>query len=336
MIWFFNQPNLWSTEMELAKSVMTSDGEKVKNSFEFEYPLVHPNKEHRFWFQVNFEDDAEGESARKDYNGQWCISVVPKHGKARVDPLPADFGQTEYCKFENGLVLLNNVNTPGDVEDIKKEVYLNFCPTNVNSEKWCDTDNTLLYVEKDIDYGQALDTYIGDIKPLTMASKSINMAEYPYFFVWMIYSYKIKNFDKFTFRTPKLISKIFENNFFKDAEANRKTSNTTMETVAEGTKVTFSGNGYFDGLYEGDLAVSYGGSTFVPAVFVSGLDVYILSVDNGEYTAKGKKKISEYLAEGGSFGNMDDGVAYAKLKTDSSEANLDRTPVTNTIVKGSF
>lgn len=63
------------------------------------------------------------------------------------------------------------------------------------------------------------------------------------------------------------------------------------------------------------------------------MDVYILEVKNGEYTLKTKKTISEYLEEGGSFANVEDNVVFTKLKTDSSEANLDKSSKTEITLK---
>ncbi len=312
-----DESGAWSTQVSVAKSVMADDSGKVKDSFEFEYPLVYPNVSHKFWFQVYFENDLWG---------HWGYTVTPKHGKARVDTLPSDYVDSNYIKFENGLVMLNDV-IPPEALKVSKAIALKLC--NDPNDKWGGVQDKRFHVLKDLDYGQKQDGYIGDISNIDDNGDTIDMSLYPYFFVSMQYEYKIKNFDNLTFYSPTLSSNMYENIFFKKSVDNR----TVSKTIKENNNVTFGGNGYFDGLYEGDIAVTYGGDTFVPAVFVYGLDVYILEVKNGEYTFKVKKTISEYLEEGGSFANVEDNVVFTKLKTDSSEANLDKSSKTEITLK---
>lgn len=306
----------WSTGVEVDKSVIRDENRKVKDTFEFEYPLVHPDVSHTFWFQVYFEDTW----------GHWGYKVTPVHGKARVDSLPKDYKESDYIKFENGLVVLNDV-IPPEALTVNKVVALKLCKNA--DDKWGGTQDKRLHIEKDLDYGQKLDGYIGDISIGDDGDAVTNMADFPYFFVSMTYSYKIKNFDNLTFTSPTLNSDMYENTFFIKAEAERTVSNTKVESK----KVTFAGDGYFDGLYEGDIAVTYGGESFVPAVFVYGLNVYILKVSNGEYSLVTTKTISKYLEEGGSFANVEGDVVFTKLKTDTSEANLDKSTKTEITLK---
>lgn len=311
----------WSTACSVDKSVLADAEGKVKDSFEFEYPLVHPDVSHKFWFQVYFENNLWG---------HWGYSVTPKHGKARVDALPADYVDSNYCKFEDGLVILNDV-IPPEAMEINKEIYLKLCKDG--NDKWGGANDKRFSLSKDLNYGQKMDGYIGDIPNIEDGGETINMSEFPYFFVGMNYSYKIKNFNNLTFSSPSLSSNMYENSFFKKAEAERKVSKTIVDNDDDGKTVTFTGEGYFDGLYEGDIAVVYNGETFVPAVYVYGLNVYILKVENGEYTVMTSKSISDYLEEGGSFNNVDNDKVYIKLKTDASEANLEKSVKTEIKVK---
>lgn len=312
-----DESGAWSTQVSVDKSVIADENGKVKDSFEFEYPLVHPNVSHKFWFQVYFENNVWG---------HWGYTVTPKHGKARVDTLPKDYDYTKYIKFENGLVLLNDV-IPPEALKVSKDIALKLC--NDPEDKWGGLQDKRFHISKDLDYGQKVDGYIGDIPNIDDDGHTINMAEFPYFFVSMCYEYKIKNFDTLTFRSPSLHSVMYENTFFSKAEANR----TVSKTIKKTDKVIFDGDGYFDGLYEGDIAVPYDGETFVPAVFVYGLNVYVLSVEDGEYAVKDILPISEYLEKGGSFANKEADVVFTKLKTDTSEANLEKSAKTAITLK---
>lgn len=312
-----DESGAWSTQVSVDKSVIADENGKVKDSFYFEYPLVYPNVSHKFWFQVYFENNVWG---------HWGYTVTPKHGKARVDTLPKDYDYTKYIKFENGLVLLNDV-IPPEALKVSKDIALKLC--NDPEDKWGGLQDKRFHISKDLDYGQKVDGYIGDIPNIDDDGHTINMAEFPYFFVSMCYEYKIKNFETLTFRSPSLHSVMYENTFFSKAEANR----TVSKTIKKTDKVIFDGDGYFDGLYEGDIAVPYDGETFVPAVFVYGLNVYVLSVEDGEYAVKDILPISEYLEKGGSFANKEADVVFTKLKTDTSEANLEKSTKTAITLK---
>ena len=315
----------WSTGVSVDKSVIADNLSVAKESFSFEYPLVYPDVSQKFHFQVYFEGT----------NGQWSYSVTPKHGKARVDALPKGYVDENYCSYKDGLISLNDV-IPPEAQEVSKEATLRL--KKEGQDKWSSNGDRLISIKNKLeDYGQKNDAYIGDISNIDIDGNPVDMSEYPYFFVTMQYKYKLKNYDLLTFSSPNLSSKVYENNFFNKAEADRTVSNTKMTSGADGITVSFDGDGYFDGLYEGDIAVKYESEDFIPAVFVSGLDVYILEVNNGEYTAKTKKPVSEYLKEGGSFGNTDNNTVYAKMKTDSSsEANLDKSDKKEILVKGTF
>lgn len=318
----------WSTQLQLDNEIRNDENYKVRDKFEFEYPLVHPDVETNFAFQMLSSNGIKINFYKK---------VTPKHGKAKVDNLPDDMDNKDlYSEFKDGVMVLKNV-VPPEAHKVWKTSFVQGIKSNYKHddiefwENWWTGDCVQVKpIEKDVDFGHKDDFYIGDM-PTIDYEGPIDFSNHPYCKVFMRYQYKLKNFDGLVFSTPNIESSALNSSFFATPVENRKVSKTQINNKT----VTFDGDGYFDGLYEGDLKVTYEGDSFVPAVFVYGLDVYILEVKDGEYILKTKKSISDFLEEGGSFGNIDSNKkSYAVLKT-TTEANLDKSDVKEIILSES-
>lgn len=318
----------WSTQVKVDDSVRLDENKIVKDEFSFEYPLVLPGKETYFVFQLSGTDYKSPE-----YKVELCfyMKVTPKHGTARVDNLPENwYERDKYTEFKNGVMILKNI-VPPEAQKVNKSILVQ-CET-AKDKFWAEDSIQIKGFDEDVEYGQKTDFFIGDIEVVDYGNNPLDISNHPYCHIDMTYHYKIKNFDDLTFSTPGIETENIDSSFFKIPVKDRKVS----KTVINGNKVIFDGDGYFDGLYEGDINVKYNGESFIPAIFVEGLDVYILSVEDDVYTLRDKKSIREYLEEGGSFNNKNasDNKVYTKLKTDTTEANIFKTDIKEIDVKGS-
>lgn len=311
----------WSTQLQLDNEIRNDENWKVRDKFEFEYPLVLPDVETNFVFQIK---------SNNGINISFYKKVTPKHGKAKVDDLPDNMGEKDfYSEFKDGVMVLKNV-VPPEAHKVWKTIYVQGIKSDYKRddiefwENWWTGDCVQVKaIEKDVDFGHKDDFYIGDMPTIDWGNSPIDFSNHPYCKVFIRYLYNLKNFDGLIFSTPNIESSTLSSSFFATPVENRKVSKTQINNKT----VTFDGDGYFDGLYEGDLKVTYEGDSFVPAVFVYGLDVYILEVKDGKYILKTKKSISKFFEEGGSFGNIDSKKkSYAVLKT-TTEANLDKSDV---------
>ena len=140
----------------------------------------------------------------------------------------------------------------------------------------------------------------------------------------MKYYYTVKGWDDIRFSTPVIYSPCYENDgFFGKPLSERSVSTTEMIDVVEnnvkGKKITFSGNGVYDGLYESSELVDYLGKEIKPAVFVSGLDAYILDVSSEKYLLVEKTSLKDFYLKGHSF--TDDGKVSFKYGDKSVKIN---------------
>lgn len=88
----------WSTQLQLDNEIRNDENYKVRDKFEFEYPLVHPDVETNFAFQMLSSNGIKINFYKK---------VTPKHGKAKVDNLPDDMDNKDlYSEFKDGVMVL--------------------------------------------------------------------------------------------------------------------------------------------------------------------------------------------------------------------------------------
>lgn len=308
----------WSTQMNnrWSKICAGEDG-IIFDEFSFEYPLVIAGKKTSFWFQPTYKDPLTKE-IKAEF--QWRVSVTPKHGTGMVDPLPENFDSfsNEKASYKDGRFTFTNVIPPVG-ETVVKSIYVYVLKDK--NEPWKFRPYGELN-DYDIDYGQSTDFYLGDLVKTT--DEDIDFKEWPYFIVFMKYYYTVKGWDDIRFSTPVIYSPCYENDgFFGKPLSERSVSTTEMIDVVEnnvkGKKITFSGNGVYDGLYESSELVDYLGKEIKPAVFVSGLDAYVLDVSSEKYLLVEKTSLKDFYLKGHSF--TDDGKVSFKYGDKSVKIN---------------